>query len=85
MVTNITNNKYVDHISDEAFIKADQKIVTAIKKARTERDYYKNKVDPFSTVFEACVGNMDLTTWFESEKARQVQKSWDESIKNIKY
>jgi len=72
--------KYVKYISDKDFLKATQKIVTAIKKARTGRNYYKNTIDPFSAVFEASVENVGLGTWFGSEKSRQVQKSWNESI-----
>ena len=54
-----------------------------IKKKSAEHDFYKNVIDPFSSVFEIAAFNVDLKTWKESELIRQCQKTLQNQIGNF--
>jgi len=47
---------------------------------KIDKTLHKNIIDPFSAVFEASFHKVSLTQWLEMEKARQIQKSFQNQI-----
>ena len=45
-----------------------------------DKTLHKNIIDPFSAVFEASFHNVSLSEWLKMEKARQIQKSFQNQI-----
>lgn len=74
------DNKYVTFIPDHSFVNAARKVIDAIKRAETDRDFFRNTIDPFSAIFDTAFHDISLSNWFESEKGRQVQKSLQNAI-----
>lgn len=66
-------------ISDED-LRAHVKWVLSYIKQPTEKNFYKNAVDPFSAVFEASIQGIPLSKWVELEKVRQGQKSMQNKL-----
>jgi effector-binding domain-containing protein len=50
------------------------------KLALKNNDIHSNVIDPFSALLEASFNQMDYDTWLSAEKARQVQKTLQNSI-----
>ena len=64
-------------ISDEALI-SEVKHLLAIAsqaKAKSERDFTRNVIDPFAVLFEMSGFDVDEITWKKSEQNRQIQKT----------
>lgn len=57
-------------------------VIDVMSEATNEIDktLHKNIIDPFSAVFEASFHKVSLTQWLEMEKARQIQKSFQNQI-----
>jgi len=72
----------LDFISDEQLIYHTRKLVDAAKHAEVivEKNPYKNVIDPFSALIDAARQNISLETWMTQEKARQIQKSFQNAI-----
>jgi len=69
-------------ISDEDFytaIKAVFQIAEAAKN-KSEAEFGKNVIDPFSALFEMAGFSYDQTEWLKNEKTRQAQKTLANSI-----
>lgn len=69
-------------ISDEDLISHTTKLVEAAKRAEKTVDAnpYKNVIDPFSALIDAARQDVSLETWMNQEKARQIQKSFQNAI-----
>lgn len=50
------------------------------KNRNSEKDLYKNVVDPFSAVFDSLLKNISLSQWLYLEAGRQCQKTLQNSI-----
>ena len=53
------------------------------KNKNSEKDLYKNVVDPFSAVFDSLLKNIPLSQWLYLEAGRQQQKTLQNSIGNF--
>lgn len=71
---------------------ADERLEYAVKhllktarlaKLKTEKEFGKNVIDPFSAIFEMAGFEIDYTTWFKSETTRQAQKTLQNHIGNF--
>lgn len=60
-------------------------IIDTIQGATSNIDntLHTNIIDPFSAIFEASFHKISLTQWLEREKARQIQKSFQNQIGNF--
>jgi len=69
-------------ISDKDLEKAIMKIlnVVAAAKENAAKALYKNRIDPFSAVFDASHQKISLARWIEQEKSRQAQKTLQNAI-----
>ena len=48
-----------------------------------EKNIYKNVLDPFSSMIEASINNLDYKNWLKAETARQHQKTLQNEIGNL--
>jgi len=53
------------------------------KNKNSEKDLYKNVVDPFSAIFDSLLKNIHLSQWLYLEASRQQQKTLQNSIGNF--
>ncbi|MBI4256436.1 Eco47II family restriction endonuclease [Candidatus Uhrbacteria bacterium] len=69
-------------ISEAELTELVQNVVVKISAAvdKGEKDPHKNVVDPFSSVFESIYFQTNMSEWLEKEKARQIQKSFQNAI-----
>lgn len=69
-------------ITDEDFEKAVKKVLTIVATAKENaaQTLYRNKIDPFSAVFDASHQRITLSRWIEQEKSRQMQKTLQNTI-----
>lgn len=70
------------YISDGDLMTHTSKLVEAAKRAEKAVDTnpYKNVIDPFSALIDAARQNVSLEEWLGQEKARQIQKSFQNAI-----
>ncbi|WP_268122554.1 Eco47II family restriction endonuclease [Roseivirga pacifica] len=68
---------YLDWISDEALISSVQHLITKAKEVSSDSadKFNKNVIDPFSAVFQMAGFGMTHEVWYQTEIARQAQKS----------
>ncbi len=68
---------YLEYIDDETFKKLVKNVldVGIKKKSDVNKDFQKNVIDPFSSVIETAISNVNHKTWKVSEMARQCQKT----------
>lgn len=73
---------YLSFVDDEKIKAIVYKVIEKgiIKKKSSEHDFYKNVIDPFSSIFEIAAFNVDIKTWKESELIRQCQKTLQNQI-----
>src|SRR3989339_67827 len=73
---------YLKFISDKDLISAVSKVIKVIEKAEHEAgsSMHKNVIDPFSALFHGIAKSISYKEWLEQEKARQAQKSMQNSI-----
>ncbi|PIY93467.1 MAG: Eco47II family restriction endonuclease [Candidatus Magasanikbacteria bacterium CG_4_10_14_0_8_um_filter_32_14] len=73
---------YLKFISDKNLISAVSKVINVIEKAEqdAEVNIHKNVIDPFSALFHGITKSIPYTDWMEQEKARQTQKTMQNSI-----
>ena len=45
-----------------------------------EKTLYSNIIDPFSAIFDASFNKISLTEWINTEKVRQIQKTFQNEI-----
>ncbi len=59
-------------INDKDLIRITGNVIEVIKKARNrpESEVFKNVVDPFSSLFDATVQNIDIKDWLNQERSR---------------
>ena len=53
------------------------------KKEKVNRDFNKNVIDPFASLFDSAVSGVDHDTWKNSEMVRQCQKALTNHIGNL--
>lgn len=72
----------LSYISDDDLVRHTSKLVDAAKRAEKAVDInpYKNVIDPFSALIDAARQNISLEEWLNQEKARQIQKSFQNAI-----
>ena len=75
---------YLNFISDKELVdlvaEVLQKGINAKNKVKEEKNFNKNVIDPFTTLFDASISNFDHDTWKESEATRQYQKTLTNSV-----
>ena len=62
------------------FNAVDTVLVKALDATKSDRDFYKNSVDPFSALFDAATAKITLDSWAKIEKGRQRQKTLQNAI-----
>ena len=68
-------------ISNDKLFSAVETIFKKIKNTeQSDKDFYKNSVDPFSAIFDASSSGISLEQWLKQEKARQRQKTLQNTI-----
>jgi len=68
-------------ISNDALFSAVDTVLSKAKNAiKSERDFYKNSVDPFSALFDAATAEITIDAWVKLEKGRQRQKTLQNAI-----
>ncbi|MHA1540589.1 MAG: Eco47II family restriction endonuclease [Alphaproteobacteria bacterium] len=74
--------KKLKWIKEEDLYLICKEIITNLenKTIEIEKDLHKNIVDPFSAIFDASFHKTSLQEWTEREKARQIQKSFQNTI-----
>ena len=61
LLANQTNNKYVDFISDQDFMHCIENLFNAYENTKneyTEKQFYKNKIDPIKLSFDMKFNNL---------------------------
>ncbi|MEB2780357.1 Eco47II family restriction endonuclease [Algoriphagus persicinus] len=73
---------YLEWIADEELEKAVTKLVGVAKDAlvKSQEDFTKNVIDPFSAIFQVAGFGIDYNTWLVSEQTRQAQKSMQNHV-----
>ena len=68
---------FLQFISDEELEKEVRHLLNVAKDAKAEKilEFDKNVIDPFSALFGMAGFKIDYETWYESELARQSQKT----------
>ena len=76
---------YVEYLDDETLKKLVKEVldVGRAKKKVVEKDFQKNIIDPFASLFDAAVSEVTPETWKESEMIRQCQKALTNHIGNL--
>lgn len=76
---------YLSWISDEKILSCVREVLikgyAGIKKS--EKNFFRNGVDPFSAIFDAACQNISLEEWVNSERKRQAQKSLQNALGNF--
>lgn len=76
---------YLTWISDEKITSCVRDVLSkglnGIKKS--EKDFHRNGIDPFSAAFDAACQNISLDEWIKLEKTRQAQKSLQNALGNF--
>lgn len=71
----------LDFVSNDKLFNAVTKVLDTAKNAiKSDRDFYKNSVDPFSALFDATTAEITIEAWVKLEKGRQRQKTLQNSI-----
>ncbi len=73
---------YLSWINDKDLINAVQQLVNVAKISllKSEKDFNKNVIDPFSALFQVVGFGIDYKTWMVSEKTRQAQKTMQNQV-----
>jgi Eco47II restriction endonuclease len=50
---------------------------------KSEKNFYRNSVDPFSALFDAACQNITLSQWLSFERKRQAQKTLQNALGNF--
>lgn len=76
---------YLEYLEDDVLISLVKDVldVGRHKKEQVIRDFQKNVIDPFASIFDAAVSNVDHDTWRDSEMVRQCQKTLTNHIGNL--
>ena len=76
---------YLTWIKDDSLKNCVGEVLTkglaGIKKS--ENEFYKNGVDPFSALFDAACQNVTLAQWSNFERKRQAQKTLQNALGNF--
>lgn len=76
---------YLEFISDDILISLVKDVldVGRKKKVSVEKQFQNNVIDPFSSLFESAISEVDHATWKNSEMVRQCQKTLTNHIGNL--
>ena len=76
---------YLHYISDDDIISLVESVILIgfERKSGVEKDFNKNVIDPFATIFDAAISGFNHATWKESEMVRQCQKTLTNHIGNL--
>jgi hypothetical protein len=68
---------YLNWIDDKQLQEAVKHLLLKANEAqhKAQKDFTKNVIDPFSTLFEMAGFDIEYNAWLESEKTRQAQKT----------
>lgn len=69
-------------ISNDDLYQHTEKVIVVFHAAIQDADIrlYRNVIDPFSALFSYLIRAIDSKLWFESEKARQIQKTFEDAL-----
>lgn len=72
----------LDFIADEDLVRQTKKLLDAALagEAKANANPYRNVIDPFSALIDASRQGIPVTEWLDQEKARQVQKSFQNAL-----
>jgi hypothetical protein len=78
----LKEQQFLPFISNEDLYKHTETVVQAFRSKiqQADRQLYKNVIDPFSAVFNCFVQGIAPSDWLELEKARQIQKTLEDSL-----
>jgi len=73
---------YLDFIPDDRLFECTRDLLGHLESAHAEKDrtLYKNVLDPFGALFEAQQDGYFLDDWIAAERARQVQKTFQNHL-----
>lgn len=76
---------FLNYIDDDTILDHVKSVLDAgiNRKAETEKNFGKNVIDPFATIFDAAVSDVDHETWKKSEVVRQCQKTLTNHIGDL--
>lgn len=74
--------KFLDDQTLRGLVKGVLDVGTSKRKA-VARDFQNNVIDPFSSLFDAAISEVDHETWMNSEMVRQCQKTLTNHIGNL--
>ncbi|API86399.1 Eco47II family restriction endonuclease [Francisella uliginis] len=76
---------YLDYIDDDILISLVKDVldIGRSRKETVEKNFNKNVIDPFASLFDAAVSEVNHETWKNSEKVRQCQKTLTNHIGNL--
>ena len=74
-------NQLLPFITNDKLFSAVEKIFFKVKNTvQSDKNFYKNAVDPFSALFDASSSGITLEQWVKLEKTRQRQKTLQNTI-----
>lgn len=68
------------YVDDEILINEIRIILKTLQLESEEIDIYRNTLDPFSAMFDMALQNISFEDWIEQEKARQSQKTMQNTV-----
>lgn len=76
---------YIKYLEDEVLKELVKEVldIGRIKKNAVTRDFQKNVIDPFASLFDAAVSEVNHETWKNTEMVRQCQKTLTNHIGNL--
>jgi hypothetical protein len=76
---------YIEYLEDETLKGLVKDVLDIVRKKKkvVEKDFHKNVIDPFSSIFDAAVSELNHDMWMSTEMARQCQKTLTNHIGNL--
>lgn len=73
---------YLKWISDKDLQTCSKKLLSVAQRSmdNSQKNMYKNVIDPFSALFQMAGFDMDAAAWVKAEQARQAQKSFQNHV-----
>lgn len=75
----------INFIKTGELIKHIEAVINVTKKSlkNSEKNFYKNSVDPFSALFDTLIQDIPVSKWIKQEKSRQNQKTLQNALGNF--
>lgn len=76
---------FLEYIADEDILALVENVLRIgfDKKETVSKDFNKNVIDPFATIFDAAISGFNHDNWKEAEMVRQCQKTLTNHIGNL--